>query len=82
MTVELRPDETEADIGVPALPGAPAGAVSPGRSSWRRSTPRETPGSRRSAPRIDLANAPMRRVDEGLGYRLRLAWIHLGGPLL
>jgi len=30
----------------------------------------------------DLANAPMRRVNERLGYRLRLAWIHLGGPLL
>jgi len=30
----------------------------------------------------DLENAPMRRVNERLGYRLRLAWIHLGGPLL
>jgi GNAT superfamily N-acetyltransferase len=30
----------------------------------------------------DLANAPMRRVNARLGYRLRLAWIHLGGPLL
>lgn len=30
----------------------------------------------------DLANHAMRRVNERLGYRLRLAWIHLGGPLL
>jgi predicted N-acetyltransferase YhbS len=30
----------------------------------------------------DLANAPMRRVNEKLGYRKRYEWVHLGGPLL
>jgi mycothiol synthase len=30
----------------------------------------------------DLANAPMRRINEKLGYRKRFEWIHLGGPLL
>ena len=30
----------------------------------------------------DVANGAMRRVNERLGYELRLAWIHLGGPLL
>ena len=30
----------------------------------------------------DLANAAMRRVNERLGYKLRFAWIHLGGPLV
>ena len=30
----------------------------------------------------DMANHAMRRVNERLGYQLRLAWIHLGGPLL
>lgn len=30
----------------------------------------------------DVANVAMRRVNERLGYRLRFAWIHLGGPLL
>jgi GNAT superfamily N-acetyltransferase len=30
----------------------------------------------------DLANAPMRRVNDRLGYRKRLEWVHLGGPLL
>jgi L-amino acid N-acyltransferase YncA len=29
----------------------------------------------------DLANAPMRRVNERLGYRLRFEWVHLAGPL-
>jgi ribosomal protein S18 acetylase RimI-like enzyme len=30
----------------------------------------------------DVANRPMRRVNERLGYTPRLTWIHLGGPLL
>jgi RimJ/RimL family protein N-acetyltransferase len=30
----------------------------------------------------DLANAPMRRVNEKLGYAKRFEWVHLGGPLL
>jgi RimJ/RimL family protein N-acetyltransferase len=30
----------------------------------------------------DLANAPMRRVNEKLGYTKRFEWVHLGGPLL
>ncbi len=30
----------------------------------------------------DLANAPMRAVNERLGYRSRLEWVHLRGPLL
>jgi mycothiol synthase len=30
----------------------------------------------------DLANAPMRRINEKLGYRKRFEWVHLGGPLL
>ena len=38
-------------------------------------------GFRRIRTQNDLANAPMRRVNERLGYQLRLAWIHLGGPL-
>jgi hypothetical protein len=29
----------------------------------------------------DLANAAMRRVTEKLGYRPRLEWVHLAGPL-
>lgn len=29
----------------------------------------------------DLANAAMRRVNEKLGFRLRLEWVHLAGPL-
>jgi len=29
----------------------------------------------------DLANAPMRRVNERLGYRRRFEWVHLAGPL-
>ena len=28
----------------------------------------------------DLANAPMRRVNEQLGYRKRFEWVHLGRP--
>lgn len=30
----------------------------------------------------DVANVAMRRVNERLGYRVRFAWIHFGGPLL
>jgi mycothiol synthase len=30
----------------------------------------------------DLGNAPMRRVNEKLGYQLRFEWVHLAGPLL
>lgn len=29
----------------------------------------------------DLANAPMRHVNERLGYRRRFEWVHLAGPL-
>ena len=29
----------------------------------------------------DLGNAPMRRVNERLGYRRRFEWVHLAGPL-
>jgi GNAT superfamily N-acetyltransferase len=39
-------------------------------------------GLRRIRTQNDVANVPMRRVNDRLGYRLRLAWIHLGGPLL
>jgi len=39
-------------------------------------------GLRQLRTQNDLDNAPMRRVNERLGYQLRLAWIHLGGPLL
>jgi L-amino acid N-acyltransferase YncA len=30
----------------------------------------------------DLANAPMRRINEKLGYERRFEWVHLAGPLL
>jgi GNAT superfamily N-acetyltransferase len=30
----------------------------------------------------DLSNAPMRRVNERLGYERRFEWVHLAGPLL
>jgi GNAT superfamily N-acetyltransferase len=30
----------------------------------------------------DLGNAPMRRVNEKLGYERNSEWVHLGGPLL
>ncbi len=39
-------------------------------------------GIRELRAQNDLGNAPMRRVNEKLGYRWRLAWLHLGGPLL
>jgi GNAT superfamily N-acetyltransferase len=39
-------------------------------------------GYERLRTQNDLANAPMRRVNEKLGYRPRLEWIHFAGPLL
>lgn len=39
-------------------------------------------GLHRIRTQNDVANGAMRRVNERLGYQLRLAWIHLGGPLL
>ena len=39
-------------------------------------------GLERIRTQNDVANVAMRRVNERLGYRLQLAWIHLGGPLL
>lgn len=39
-------------------------------------------GLRELRTQNDVANHAMRRVNERLGYRPRLAWIHLGGPLL
>ena len=30
----------------------------------------------------DLSNAPMRRVNEKLGYERKFEWVHLSGPLL
>jgi mycothiol synthase len=30
----------------------------------------------------DLGNAPMRRVNEKLGYERKFEWVHLAGPLL
>ena len=38
-------------------------------------------GLERLRTQNDLANAPMRRVNEKLGYRPRLEWIHFAGPL-
>jgi hypothetical protein len=42
---------------------------------------------RKGYARIELSwiledNAPMRRICEHLGYRPRLTWLHLTGPLL
>jgi GNAT superfamily N-acetyltransferase len=39
-------------------------------------------GLERLRTQNDLVNAPMRRVNEKLGYRPRLEWIHFAGPLL
>jgi GNAT superfamily N-acetyltransferase len=39
-------------------------------------------GIRELRTQNDVANVAMRRVNERLGYRLRFAWIHLGGQLL
>ncbi len=30
----------------------------------------------------DLANEPMRRVNDQLGYKPTVEWLHLAGPLL
>lgn len=38
-------------------------------------------GLERLRTQNDLANAPMRRVNEKLGYRSRLEWIQFAGPL-
>jgi len=39
-------------------------------------------GYERLRTQNDLANAPMRAVNERLGYRSRLEWVHFQGPLL
>jgi len=39
-------------------------------------------GYERLRTQNDLGNAPMRRVNEKLGYVRKFEWIHLGGPLL
>ena len=39
-------------------------------------------GFERLRTQNDLANAPMRRVNEKLGYRPRLEWLQYAGPLL
>src|SRR5581483_11124149 len=39
-------------------------------------------GWRRLRAQNDLANAPMLRVNEKLGYERKFEWIHLTGPLL
>lgn len=39
-------------------------------------------GYERLRTQNDLANAPMRAVNERLGYRARLEWVHFQGPLL
>jgi mycothiol synthase len=39
-------------------------------------------GYERLRTQNDLANAAMRRVNERLGYRARLEWVHLAGPLV
>lgn len=39
-------------------------------------------GARYLRTQNDLANAPMRRVNEKLGYERRFEWVHLAGPLL
>jgi mycothiol synthase len=39
-------------------------------------------GLERLRTQNDLGNAPMRRVNEKLGYVRKFEWIHLGGPLL
>lgn len=39
-------------------------------------------GLERLRTQNDLANAPMRRVNERLGYRSRLEWVQVAGPLL
>ena len=39
-------------------------------------------GHERLRTQNDLANAPMRAVNERLGYRSRLEWVHFQGPLV
>jgi GNAT superfamily N-acetyltransferase len=39
-------------------------------------------GWKRLRTQNDLANAPMRRVNEKLGYERQFEWVHLTGPLL
>jgi GNAT superfamily N-acetyltransferase len=39
-------------------------------------------GYERLRTQNDLANAPMRAVNQRLGYRSRLEWVHFQGPLL
>jgi len=39
-------------------------------------------GYERLRTQNDLGNAPMRRVNEKLGYRSRLEWVHFAGPLV
>ena len=39
-------------------------------------------GYERLRTQNDLANAPMRAVNERLGYRSRLEWVHFQGPLV
>jgi predicted N-acetyltransferase YhbS len=39
-------------------------------------------GARYLRTQNDLANAPMRRVNERLGYERLFEWVHLAGPLL
>jgi mycothiol synthase len=39
-------------------------------------------GYERLRTQNDLANVAMRRVNERLGYRARLEWVHLAGPLV
>jgi mycothiol synthase len=39
-------------------------------------------GLERLRTQNDLGNAPMRRVNEKLGYVRKFEWVHLGGPLL
>jgi RimJ/RimL family protein N-acetyltransferase len=39
-------------------------------------------GLRELRTQNDVANVAMRKVNERLGYAVRLSWIHLGGSLL
>ena len=57
------------------------GAVSRSRSSRRRSTPRALAGMHELRTANAMEN-PMRLVNERLGFRRDVDWIHLRGPLL
>ena len=48
----------------------------------RRSRPRRRRADRYLRTQNDLGNAPMRRVNEKLGYERKFEWVHLAGPLL